>query len=224
MPGLFVPPPPPLADDPRARVAGLILAGGLGRRVGGQPKGLLELSGTPLIVHVARALAPQVGPLLINANGPAETYAGLGLPVVADDLPDHPGPLAGILAGLDHVAAHFHGVERMVSVPVDSPFLPTDLVARFLAREASAPARARGRPVIHARSGGRDHPVVALWPVAMRHDLRAFLASGARKVGRMLDESGALAEEWMVNPADPFFNINTLYDLSEATAQFRARG
>ena len=186
-------------------VLGLIVAGGLARRMGGGDKGLLELQGRPVLAHVVERLRPQVDRLVLNANGDPARFAVFGLTIVADDIAGWPGPLAGIVAGLDHAAAF--GVEWLVSVPADAPLLPSDLVARLMA--------ARGeRPMAVAASGGRVHPVIALWPVSMRHRLRDAVAGGLRKVGAVT-EAAAVAT-WADQPLDPFFNVNTPADLATA--------
>jgi molybdopterin-guanine dinucleotide biosynthesis protein A len=150
-------------------------------------------------------LRPQVSRVILNANDDPARFAWLGLPVVADDLPDRPGPLAGILAGLDWAAAH--AIDWVVSVPADAPFLPTDLVARLHAARGAAPMACAG-------SGGRVHHVIGLWPVSMRPHLRHSLETGLRKVGAITE--GAAVAEWPDTPIDPFFNVNTPEDLAEA--------
>lgn len=199
---------------PLPRTFGLILAGGLGRRMGGLDKALVPLAGQSMLAHVQARLAPQVERLLLSANGAPERFAAFGLPVLPDTLPDFPGPLAGILAGLEAVAGLAPDVEWVVSTPADSPLIPADLVAR-LHRERVA-ARA---PLAHAASGERTHPVVALWPIRLRHALSAYLAAGERRVGRFMAEHGAVAVTWDSRPYDPFANVNTPDDLSQ-TAQY----
>lgn len=191
-------------------IAGLILAGGQGRRMGGLEKALLDLGGRPLAAHVAARLGPQVGALALSANGPAAGYAGLGLPV----LPDAPeargeGPLAGVLAGL--VWAEGLGAEALVTVACDTPFLPEDLVARLARHPGGA----------YARAGGRDHPTAALWPCAARGALAARFAGGERRMRAAL--SGAHPVEFAA-PPDPFANLNTPEDLAAAAARLAAEG
>ena len=187
---------------------GLILAGGLSRRMGGGDKALRLLKGESILARIVRRVGPQVSTLLLNANGPAKRF-GLDLPVVPDSLPDTPGPLAGILAGLDHVAASFPGARHLLTVPADCPFLPADLATRL--GEAAEKAGAA-----YAASGGRTHPVVGLWPVAARDELHRLLADGERRVDRWTERVGAVAVEWPAAPFDPFFNVNTPDDLAEA--------
>ncbi len=198
--------------SPRPRIFGLILAGGLARRMGGVDKALVTFEGRPLLAHVAERLAPHVEGLLLSANGPPERFAAFGLQVLPDPLPDHPGPLAGVLAGLEHLAAEEPEVGWMVSAPVDTPRLPADLVTRLLAAGG-----ADGPHLAHAASGGRTHPVVALWPVALRHALRAYLEAGERRVGQFLSAHAAGCVPWPSEPHDPFANLNAPEDLARQT-------
>lgn len=191
-----------------AGIIGLILAGGLSRRMGGGDKALVPLAGRTLLQRVTDRLAPQVETLVLNANGDAARF-GSTLPIVPDAMPDHPGPLAGLLAGLDHVAEQRPGAEWLLAVPGDCPFLPADLAARLFAARGPAPAA-------FAASGGRRHPVVGLWRVAARGPLRHLLEGGERRVGRFAAAAGAVEVDWPVEPYDPFFNINTPDDLDEA--------
>jgi molybdopterin-guanine dinucleotide biosynthesis protein A len=193
---------------------GVILAGGLARRMGGGDKPLRELGGVPILDRVIAALRPQCASLILNANGDPSRFAAWGLPVVADDVPDHPGPLAGILAALDHAAAQ--GAVDVLSAPGDSPFLPADLVLRLEAARADA-----GTPLACAASGGFSHPPIGLWPVALRHELRAALLAGERKIDRWTARFGCAAAEWPTTPRDPFFNANTPAELAEAEALLR---
>lgn len=188
-------------------VVAVVLAGGLARRMGGGDKPLRELAGRPMLDHVLAALRPQVSRIALNANGDAARFSHWGLPVLADPLPDHPGPLAGILAGLDWAAAG--GAEWLVSAPGDCPFLPPDYVARL--REAAA-------PLACAQTGGQTHPPCGIWPVALRHDLRAALMAGERKIDRWTARHGIAQISWPTDPIDPFFNANTAEDLAEAEA------
>jgi molybdopterin-guanine dinucleotide biosynthesis protein A len=166
-----------------------------------------------LLDHVVARLAPQVAAMILNANGDAARFARWGLAVVPDDLADHPGPLAGVLAALDWAAAHRPELPWVVSVPGDSPFVPTDLVARL--HEARAAA---GVPLACARSDGQTHPPVALWSVALRHDLRMALAAGERKIDRWTARHGCAHADWPTAPFDPFFNANDPDELAAAEA------
>jgi molybdopterin-guanine dinucleotide biosynthesis protein A len=189
----------------------VVLAGGLARRMGGGDKPLRLLGGRTLLDHVIARLRPQAALLMLNANGDAARFAPWGLPVVPDGLPDHPGPLAGILAALDWTAEHHPALPWVVSAPGDSPFIPPDLVARLhAAREAA------GTQLACAASAGQAHPPIGLWPVALRQDLRAALLAGERKIDRWTARHGVAQAEWSAEAFDPFFNANAPEDLAEA--------
>ncbi len=191
---------------------GAILAGGLARRMGGGDKGLREVGGRTILDRVVARLAPQCDGLVLNANGDPARFAALGRPVVPDDVPGFAGPLAGVLAVLDWTAANRPGIGYVASAAADVPFLPGDLVARLHAGRVAA-----DRPLARAGSGDRSHPVIALWPVALRHDLRrAVVHEGERKVGRWTARHGIATVSWPDTPLDPFFNVNTPEDLVEA--------
>jgi molybdenum cofactor guanylyltransferase len=207
------------AAEPQ-RTLGLVLAGGLARRMGGGDKPLRMLGGRTILSRVVERLAPQCDGVLLNANGDAGRFEGLELPVAPDAVPDHPGPLAGVLAGLDWAAAHRPDIDVVASVAGDCPFLPDDLVSRLHA------ARPRDhRAIAVAASNGRAHPVIALWPVALRDDLRrALVAEGSRRVGTFVGRFPNARADWPAEPVDPFFNANTPDDLAEAEALLRAAG
>jgi molybdenum cofactor guanylyltransferase len=192
---------------------GLILAGGLARRMGGGDKALIRIGDATILERTLARLAPQCAGLIINANGDPARFAPYGLPVVADDIPDFAGPLAGILAGLDWAAAHRPDIAWLVSVPGDCPFLPRDLVARLHAARATA-----GTPLACAKSGDWRHPVVGLWPVALRADLRhAITAEDLHKIEVWTARHGVAIAEWPTEPVDPFFNVNTPEDVAAAS-------
>ena len=193
---------------------GIILAGGRATRLGGGDKGLHRVGGVPILELVVATLRPHCAPLVVSANGAADRFTSLGLPVVADDVPDRPGPLAGILAGLDWAATQAPDASHAVTVPTDTPFLPADLVTRLTAaRDAAMP----GPAIVCARSGGAMHYVVALWRVDLRHDLRrALCVEGIRKVARFFDRHAVACVDWPVAPFDPFLNVNTEVDLRTA--------
>jgi molybdopterin-guanine dinucleotide biosynthesis protein A len=204
--------------DPAEAVTGVILAGGQSRRMGGGDKGLLELAGRPMLAHVIERLAPQVGRLVINANGDPARFAGLGLPVVADTIPDFAGPLAGVLAGMRWSNAHAPAARWIATAAGDAPLLPTDLVARFLAAEGDRPGS-----IALAQSGGELHPVIGLWPVALADDLEARLAAGVRKVLAWTDRHGTVPVPFAMvevggTELDPFFNANTPQELDALRA------
>jgi molybdopterin-guanine dinucleotide biosynthesis protein A len=191
---------------------GLVLAGGLARRMGGGDKGLIRIGDATILERALSRVGPQCAGLVINANGDPARFAGYGLPVVADDVEGFAGPLAGLLAGLDWLAANAPAVAWLASVPGDCPFLPRDLVRRL--HEARAAA---GVPLACAKSGDWRHPVVGLWPVELRADLRhAVVAEGLRKIEVWTARHGVALAEWPAAPVDPFFNVNTPDDAAQA--------
>lgn len=202
-----------MSDPAPGTMPGLILAGGLARRMGGGDKPLQRLAGRPILAHVVERLRGQCGELLLNANGDPARFAAYGLPVLADSVPGFAGPLAGILAGMDWLAAERPNMGWLVSVAADTPFIPVDLVAHLHAARAAA-----GTPLACAASAGRQHHAIALWPVALRQDLRTALAAGERRLGHWTAKHGVAIAEWPVEPVDPFFNINTPEELAEAEA------
>ena len=197
---------------PDEAILGMILAGGLARRMGGGDKGLRPLGGVAMLDRVIGRAAPQVAALCLNANGDPSRFAPWGLPVVPDDVPGAAGPLAGILAALDWAAATHPGLGLVASFPCDAPFIPRDLVARL-----AAARRGQGAEIAMAASGGRTHPVVALWPVALRGDLRqALVVEDISKVERWAARHPTAVVEFASDPVDPFLNSNTPEDLAEA--------
>jgi molybdenum cofactor guanylyltransferase len=201
-------------------VVGLLLAGGLSRRMGGGDKALRLLAGVSLLDRVIARLRPQVGALVINANGDPARFAGFGLPVVADSIPDFAGPLAGVLAGLDWAAAFRPDWEFVASVATDAPFLPSDLVMRLLQGMRDA-----GADLACAASGERAHPVFGLWPLRLREDLRhAVVVEGVRKVDAWTARHKLVRVSFADRPIDPFFNANRPEDLTAAAALLAASG
>ncbi|HUO54997.1 MAG TPA: molybdenum cofactor guanylyltransferase MobA [Rhodoblastus sp.] len=194
-------------------ILGLILAGGLGRRMEGRSKPLLELGGRRLIDRIVAPAQAQCGAVALNLyDDDAAPFAGLGLPIVADTAPGRLGPLAGVLGGMDFAATHCPDMDYVLSLPCDCPFLPDDLAARLLAA-----ARDSRSGLVCAASGGRDHPVVALWPVTLRADLRrALLEERQHAVGAFQRDHDVKSVEWPAAARDPFFNINTPDDLDRA--------
>jgi molybdopterin-guanine dinucleotide biosynthesis protein A len=191
---------------------GAILAGGLSRRMGGNDKALLSLAGRPLVGHVAERLATQCESIILNANGDPSRFRRMPFSVVPDSVPNHPGPLAGILAALEWSAAHRPDIAWVVSAPADTPFLPMDLVLRL-----HAACREIRKPIACAASGSQAHFAVGLWPVSLRHDLRQVLVKqGMRSIRDWLERHGHAEASWPVAPYDPFFNINTPEDLRHA--------
>lgn len=203
-----------------AKIVGVLLAGGLARRMGGGDKPLRLLAGRPLLDRVIDRLRPQVAGLVLNANGDPARFAAYGLPVVGDSVPDYAGPLAGILAGLDWAAANRPDCPLVVSVATDAPFLPTDLVARMGDAMAAA-----GADLACAASGGQAHPVIGLWPVRLRDDLRRALCDeGLRKVDVWTARYRLVEVPFPGQPIDPFFNANRPEDLELAAALLAATG
>jgi molybdopterin-guanine dinucleotide biosynthesis protein A len=198
-------------------VAGVLMAGGLSRRMGGGDKCLRPLAGRPILAHILARVGPQVGPLVLNANGDPARFQAFGLPVAADVVAGFAGPLAGVLTGLEWAAANAPDCRWLASFACDAPFLPGDLVARLLAA-----IEAEGADLACAASGGRAHPVFGLWPLALKDDLaRAMAEEGLRKVdawtGRhKLATVDFAAVETPAGPLDPFFNTNRPDDLAEA--------
>ncbi|HWV52138.1 molybdenum cofactor guanylyltransferase MobA [Pseudorhodoplanes sp.] len=194
------------------RTFGLILAGGLARRMGGGDKALIEIGGRTILERVIETVTPQCEGLILNANGDPSRFARFGLPVVPDDIPDFAGPLAGILVGLDWIAAHRPEIDWMVSVPGDCPFLPADLVGKLHAARSAS-----GAPLACAKSGDWRHPVAGLWAVSLRADLRrALVDEDLHKIEVWTARHGIAIAEWPDRPVDPFFNVNTPEDRARA--------
>jgi len=202
----------------RGDIAGVLLAGGLGRRLGGD-KALVRLGGRPLVQHAAARLGPQVGMLVINANGDPARFAALGLPVVPDETADFPGPLAGVLAALHWIARERPGTRAMASVSADAPFIPDDLVSRL---DAALRADETARVAV-AQSRGQRHHVIGLWRMEAASEIAAALKRGERRAETMVDRLGAVAVPFADaavggRAVDPFFNVNTPQDLAFAEA------
>jgi molybdopterin-guanine dinucleotide biosynthesis protein A len=196
-------------------IAGCILAGGLSRRMGGGDKGEALIAGKTILARVIESLRPQVDLLCLNANGDPSRFAAYGLPIIADGLADHQGPLAGILAGLGW--AEEQGFAWLVTVPGDTPFLPPDLVVRLKAMSHDGSAL--------AASGGEVHHIVGLWPFSLRHGLQERLqSSSGRKAASWTSTLHPAIAEWPVTPYDPFLNINTPDDLALAVKIARENG
>jgi molybdopterin-guanine dinucleotide biosynthesis protein A len=193
-------------------IPGVLLAGGLARRMGGGDKPMRTIAGRTILERVIARLAPQCDGLILNANGDSARFAAFALPVVADTVADFPGPLAGILAALDWMATHRPEVKWVLSAAADCPFLPRDLVARL---EESRTAQNAELAV--AASGGQTHPVVGLWSVRLRGELRhALVEEGVRKIDRWTARYPLATVTWPTTPVDPFFNANTVDDIAEA--------
>jgi molybdopterin-guanine dinucleotide biosynthesis protein A len=191
---------------------GLVLAGGLARRMGGGDKARITIGGVSILDRVLARLTPYCTQVILNANGDPARFASFGLPVVADEVPDFAGPLAGVLAGLEWVAKNKPGIDWLVTAPADCPFLPDDLVP-WLHRAACE----EGRRLACARSGEWRHPVIGIWPVALAADLRrALLDEGVHKIEAWTARHRVAIADWPPTPVDPFFNVNTPDDVAAA--------
>lgn len=195
-------------------VCGLLLAGGQSRRMGGGDKCLRLLGGRTVLARILDIAAPQIGPLVLNANGDPARFADYGIPVAADVVEGYAGPLAGVLTGLEWARDNAPGCDWVASFACDAPFAPTDLVARFLAAVA-----AEGADLACATSGGWDQPVFGLWPVRLAYELRrAVVDEEMRKVDIWTARYRLARVDWACDPVDPFFNVNRPEDLAAAEA------
>ncbi|MBV8924621.1 MAG: molybdenum cofactor guanylyltransferase MobA [Bradyrhizobium sp.] len=193
-------------------IPGVLLAGGLARRMGGGDKPMRTIAGRTILERVIARLKPQCSGLVLNANGDPARFASFGLPVVADTVTDFPGPLAGILAALDWMAERRPEVKWVLSAAADCPFLPRDLVARLEAARGAENAE-----LAVAASGGQTHPVIGLWSVRLRGELRhALVEEDIRKIDRWTARYPLATVAWPTAPVDPFFNANTVEDIAEA--------
>jgi molybdopterin-guanine dinucleotide biosynthesis protein A len=212
-----------MTTDARDVAIGVLLAGGLSRRMGGGDKCLRDLGGQPMLQHVIDRFGPQVGGLIINANGNPARFASFGFPVVADTIAGFPGPLAGVLAGMRWAVDNKPEVRWVATVSTDAPFLPLDLVSRFLAAIEARPAA-----IALAASNGEVHPVIGLWPVALADDLESALEAGVRKVLEWTDRHGTVVVDFPFlrfhgRQIDPFFNANMPEELDEARSLIESR-
>jgi molybdopterin-guanine dinucleotide biosynthesis protein A len=191
---------------------GVLLAGGLARRMGGGDKPMRTIGGRTILDRLIARLKPQCDGLILNANGDPARFAAFGLPVIADTVKDFPGPLAGILAALDWTAANRPDVGWILSAAADCPFLPRDLVARLQRARIEQDAQ-----LAVAASDGQTHPVIGLWSVALREELRhALVKEDVRKIDRWTARYRLATVTWPTEPLDPFFNANTMDDIAEA--------
>jgi molybdenum cofactor guanylyltransferase len=202
---------PATSSDAPATPA-VLLAGGLARRMGGGDKPMRQIGGHTILARVIARLKPQCDGLILNANGDPARFASFALPVIPDTVADFPGPLAGILAALDWAAANRPGISWVLSAAADCPFLPRDLVARL--QQARTEQNAQ---LAVAASGGQSHPVIGLWSVGLREELRhALIVEDIRKIDRWTARYQLATVEWPTKPLDPFFNANTMDDIAEA--------
>ncbi|MEO1775121.1 MAG: molybdenum cofactor guanylyltransferase MobA [Pseudomonadota bacterium] len=201
------------------RIAGVILAGGLARRMGGGDKALLSLAGRPLLGHVIDRLAPQVETVVLNANGDPDRFAPFALPVVADTVEGFAGPLAGVLAAMRWAAPQ--GITHVASAAADTPFFPTDYVAQ-LAAALTAETPIAMAATVEPKRGLGEHPTFALWPVDLADDLEdALTRGGLRKIIVWASRHGIARVEFAGDRQ--FFNVNTPEDLAEAEGIAAAR-
>ncbi|WP_213739081.1 molybdenum cofactor guanylyltransferase MobA [Bradyrhizobium sp. dw_411] len=199
-------------EVPVPAIPGVLLAGGLARRMGGGDKPMRQIGGRPILARVIARLAPQCDGLILNANGDPARFASFGLPVIPDTVENFPGPLAGILAALDWAAAHRPDAGWILSAAGDCPFLPRDLVARLHRARVEQDAQ-----LAVAASGEQSHPVIGLWSVALREELRhALVVEDIRGVGRWTGRYRLATVTWPAEPFDPFFNANTPDDIAAA--------
>jgi len=196
---------------------GVLLAGGLSRRMGGGDKCLRARGGRPMLAHIIERAQPQVSTLIINANGDPARFASFGLPVAADVIEGFAGPLAGVLTGMEWAARNRPDAAWLATFATDAPFFPRDLVARL--HDAVARAKA---DMACARSDGQDHPVFGLWPVRLRGELRRAMEEGVRKVDLWTARYKLAVAEFPAAPFDPFFNANRPEDLAEAERLLRS--
>jgi len=202
--------PAPSSNAPAT--PGVLLAGGLARRMGGGDKPMRTIGGRSILARVIARLAPQCDGLILNANGDPARFAAFGLPVIADTVKDFPGPLAGILAALDWTAANRPDVGWVLSAAADCPFLPRDLVARLHQARIAQDAE-----LAVAASAGQTHPVIGLWSVSLRQELRhTLVVEDIRKIDRWTARYKLATVTWPAEPLDPFFNANTMDDIAEA--------
>ncbi|MBK3733922.1 molybdenum cofactor guanylyltransferase [Azospirillum brasilense] len=193
-------------------IAGVLLAGGLSRRMGGGDKSLRTLGGRSILERIVATVRPQVGPLVLNANGDPARFAAFGLPVAADVVEGFAGPLAGVLTGMEWARANAPDCRWLASFATDAPFIPNDLVARL-----AAAVEREGADLACARSDGREHPVFGLWRVDLADDLRrAMVEEDMRKVDAWTARYRLAVADFATDPVDPFFNTNRPDDLAEA--------
>ncbi|MBT4890688.1 MAG: molybdenum cofactor guanylyltransferase MobA [Rhodospirillales bacterium] len=195
-------------------IVGVLLAGGLARRMGGGDKPLKTLGGRPILDQVIERSSSQVDTLILNANGEHDRFKDYGLEIVADVIEGYAGPLAGVLTGMEWARSHIPKARWLVSFACDAPFFPTDMVSRLIAEQEKS-----GTQMACAHSNGRSHPVFALWPVSLVDDLRmAMVEENIRKIDLWTSRYNNVQVEFdnVRENVDPFFNINRPDDLAEA--------
>jgi molybdenum cofactor guanylyltransferase len=182
---------------PRDSITGLVLAGGQGRRMGGEDKGLVLLGGRPMVAHVIDALRPQVGSIVVNANRNRDRYAAFGHPVIADAIGGYQGPLAGVLTALQQCRTEF-----LVTAPCDAPLVGPDLVYRLYKACISG-----GADLAVASDGERQQPVFLLLRTTVAPSLEAYLAGGGRKIDAWFSQVRVAEADFSDQP-DTFVNVN----------------
>lgn len=199
------------------RPIGIILAGGLSRRMGGGDKTLRPIAEKTMLSHVIERIKPQVEDLLLNANGDPQRFEAFALPIVADSIPDFAGPLAGIVTGMEYIALHRPDCPWMISVPGDTPFLPLDLVEKLTEGRGKSSAE-----IALAASKGRPHPVIGLWPVSLQQALRqAMQEEGLRKIDSFTERYETVIVDFPLDgEMDPFFNANDPEELARAEQHY----
>jgi molybdopterin-guanine dinucleotide biosynthesis protein A len=193
---------------------GVLLAGGLARRMGGGDKPMKTIGGRTILERVIARLAPQCDGMILNANGDPARFAAFGFPVVADTVEGFAGPLAGVLTALDWAATHRPEIDWVLSAATDCPFLPRDLVTRLQHARIADDAQ-----LAVASSGDQVHPVIGLWNVGLRDELRhALVVEDIRRIDRWTARYKLATVQWPTVPVDPFFNANTVEDIAKAEA------
>jgi len=193
-------------------IVGVLLAGGLSRRMGGGDKNQLQLGGKLILDRLIDRVKPQVSTLILNANGDAERFSKYDLPVVGDVIDGFAGPLAGVLTGLEWASEHEPACEWVATFATDAPFVPEDMVAKLLHAIVGENA-----DMACAMSNGRTHPPFALWPVRLKDDLhRAMVDEDMRKIDLWTARYQIVHVPFENPDLDPFFNINKPENLSEA--------
>lgn len=200
-----------MSDDQPSTV-GVLLAGGLARRMGGGDKPMRTIGGQPILERVIARVASQCDELILNANGDPVRFASFGLPVVADTIEGFAGPLAGVLTALDWTARQKPEIQWVLSAATDCPFLPRDLASRLHQARLDQDAQ-----LAFAASGEQIHHAVGLWSVSLRDELHhALTVEGVRQISSWTARYKSAVASWPTEPVDPFFNANTIEDIAEA--------
>lgn len=203
-----------MTDTVVGTIVGVIIAGGQGRRLGGVDKSFVELGGQSLLARTIARFGPQVSRLVLSANGDPGRFAGFGLPVLPDPIPDFAGPLAGLLAAMEWARANAPDAQWIASTSVDTPFLPLDLVAQLKSAQTAGQT-----DLVCGWSAGRLQPLCGLWCVELAADLRhALQDEGLHKVDAWVGRHKMASVDFPTDPIDPFFNVNRPEDVAKAEA------